>query len=143
METQNWEGLQLDKDIILKGSTTYSPETCAFVPQWLNLLLIDAAKSRGEYPIGVHKDPKAKSFTKKPYMAAIGNVLYPKMYLGRFQTVAEAHRAWQKAKIESIYICVERYKALSCYREDVETALIERANSLQLDINFSRITEKV
>ena len=31
MEKQDWEGKQLDKDIIVLGNKVYSPETCAFV----------------------------------------------------------------------------------------------------------------
>ena len=32
METQYFDGLELDKDILKSGNSVYSPETCAFVP---------------------------------------------------------------------------------------------------------------
>lgn len=31
MEAQEWEGMELDKDIIIEGNKTYCPEACAFV----------------------------------------------------------------------------------------------------------------
>ena len=44
---------QLDKDILIKGNKIYSEETCAFVPQEVNLLFVKREKSRGDCPIGV------------------------------------------------------------------------------------------
>src|SRR6478609_6597185 len=49
------EGYQLDKDLLLKGNKIYGPETCCFVPQEINLLLVNNKRSRGVYPIGVSK----------------------------------------------------------------------------------------
>lgn len=37
--TENEEFLQLDKDILYPGNKEYSPTTCAFVPQFLNMSL--------------------------------------------------------------------------------------------------------
>ncbi len=51
---QDWE---LDKDILEKGNKIYSPETCGLVPQEINTLFIKSNKIRGEYPIGVYKNP--------------------------------------------------------------------------------------
>lgn len=53
METQDWEGKQLDKDIALKGSTVYSPDTCIFVDGNVNRLLNSCGARRGAYPQGV------------------------------------------------------------------------------------------
>ena len=47
------EGMALDKDILVKGNKIYSPDTCRFVPQYINSLLTDAGASRGELPLGV------------------------------------------------------------------------------------------
>lgn len=48
--------MNLDKDILTKGNKVYSPQTCIFVPQMINLLFVKHTNERGEYPIGVCKD---------------------------------------------------------------------------------------
>ena len=52
------EGWHLDKDILVKGNKIYSPETCCFVPQEINTLIISCKAKRGELPIGVSKKGK-------------------------------------------------------------------------------------
>ena len=42
------ETMCLDKDILVKHNKIYSPETCIFVPQSINLLFIKNDKSRGK-----------------------------------------------------------------------------------------------
>lgn len=39
METQDWEGKELDKDLRGNGKKVYSPETCTFVTREVNLSL--------------------------------------------------------------------------------------------------------
>lgn len=56
MAQQDWEGKQLDKDIILPDNKVYSPETCVFVSRNINNLLLDSGKSRGKYKQGVYLD---------------------------------------------------------------------------------------
>ncbi len=46
MEEQPWEGMCLDKDLLVKGNKEYSPSTCAFVPNRVNTLLIDHGNAR-------------------------------------------------------------------------------------------------
>lgn len=53
METQDWEGKQLDKDILISGNKIYGPDTCIFVSGVINKLLCDRAGARGLYPQGV------------------------------------------------------------------------------------------
>ena len=43
------DGCELDKDILVKGNKVYSPETCCFVPQEINKILLKGQKKRG-YP---------------------------------------------------------------------------------------------
>lgn len=44
----------VDKDILIKGSKVYSPETCCLIPQNVNCLFLKREAERGLYPIGVH-----------------------------------------------------------------------------------------
>ena len=96
METQDWEGKQLDKDIIAPGNKVYSPDTCVFVSGELNKLLTDHAAARGEWPIGVswHKGHnKLRAFIKEGGK---------NRHLGYFTCPHEAHIAWRKAKVRIV-----------------------------------------
>jgi len=46
------ERMELDKDILFKHNKIYSPETCIFVPQTINLLFTKRNNDRGESVIG-------------------------------------------------------------------------------------------
>lgn len=60
METQNWEGRHLDKDILVKGNKIYAPEKCCFVPPAINTLFVNRKTLRGQFPVGVHKHYSGK-----------------------------------------------------------------------------------
>ena len=53
MRTQDWRGNALDKDLIEAGNKEYGPDTCCFVSEALNNLLITHKAKRGAYPLGV------------------------------------------------------------------------------------------
>lgn len=96
MEQQDWQGKQLDKDIIFPSSKVYSPETCAFVSQITNLFVLARNASRGEWPLGVSWKKIRKKFT-----AQCRNPFTKKgEYLGHFNTPEDAHEAWCKRKHE-------------------------------------------
>ena len=90
METQDWQGKQLDKDIAVTGNKIYSPSTCCFVEPWLNSLFNNLAALRGSYPIGVSK-------IRNKFQVYLRVNSYNK-YLGIFDTPKEASIAYQKAK---------------------------------------------
>lgn len=96
METQDWEGKQIDKDILFKGNKIYSPDTCVFVSCALNLFLTDRANDRGAWPIGVcwHKrEHKFRSKCSNPFTGENKN-------LGSFTAPQDAHLTWKKYKHE-------------------------------------------
>lgn len=100
MEQQDWEGKQLDKDLLVYKNKVYSPETCVFLYPRLNGFLVKVDARRGLLPIGVsyRKLENGRITTrKKPYECHISDGS-KRLFIGYFKTPEEAHRAWQKAK---------------------------------------------
>ena len=117
MEKQDWEGLQLDKDLLFEGNKIYSAETCVFVTKAVNLFTIDRGASRGEWLIGVYRDKGAGKF-----MSQCRNPFTKKSeYLGLFTCELEAHQEWLKRKLELAHLL-----AAEQTDERVARALIER-----------------
>ena len=52
MESQDWEGKELDKDVLLVGNKIYSPDTCCFVSKNVNNAITIKIRDTG-LPIGV------------------------------------------------------------------------------------------
>lgn len=95
METQDWEGKHLDKDILGNGKL-YSPDTCCFILPAVNLFLIDRAGDRGPYPLGV---TRYKHFEK--YKARVQNPFTGEREdLGYHPTPEIAHQVWLSRKLE-------------------------------------------
>ena len=88
------DGYQLDKDLIGDGKL-YSPETCIYVPQWLNNFTIDSRASRGDFPIGVSYDKRSGK-----YVARCSNPFGKIERLGFFDCQDQAHMAWLSRKLE-------------------------------------------
>lgn len=103
MEAQNWSGMALDKDIIVKGNKIYSPDNCAFVRKETNKFVIASDSARGEFPVGV-------SFYK-PYQKFRAQCSNPfrktTEHLGYFLTPEEAHESWRKRKHEFAQLVAE------------------------------------
>lgn len=97
MITQDWQGKELDKDLLDAGNKTYGPDTCIFVLSQLNLLLTDCGASRGEWPIGVYWPIRDKKFR------ALCHINGKQNHLGYFTDPHSAHRAWQQCKIKAIH----------------------------------------
>ena len=118
METQDWKGKDIDKDILVPGNKRYSPETCLFVSHSINMLLNDNKLKRGNLPLGV-------SFFRrdKNYMAFIS--IYGKgKNLGRYATPVEAEAVYKKAKSAHIK------EIASKQQEPLRSALIRHAVAL-------------
>ena len=90
------EDWQLDKDLLAPGNRQYGPDSCTYIPSWLNTFTIDSGASRGEFPIGVslHK-PTGR------YKSRCRNPITGKEHgLGRFTKPEEAYSAWLKCKLQ-------------------------------------------
>lgn len=96
METQNFEGLELDKDTLIKGNQVYSPDTCMFVTQMVNSFTNENGAQRGEWLVGVSRNKGTNKFR-----ARCCNPFTKKSeHLGYFDSEQEAHQAWLKRKNE-------------------------------------------
>jgi hypothetical protein len=129
-------GLDLDKDLINPSARIYSPETCLFIPAWLNLQLIERGKRRGKYPLGVCK-------YKDGFISNIGDGSgVTKKHLGYYKTPEEAHKAWQIAKVGKLKDCITRlrleYKGDSLC--DIENGIQKRIELLEKHIIENTIT---
>ena len=94
MIKQDWEGNQLDKDLIFNGNKIYSPETCAFIPGIINVFIIDHCESNAGLMTGVcfHK-------VRRKFMSSVNNpITRKKETIGYFNSEVEAHAAWRKRK---------------------------------------------
>ena len=56
METQDWEGRHLDKDLLVPGNKLYSPDTCCFISIRLNSFITEPNVGNNGLPAGVTFD---------------------------------------------------------------------------------------
>lgn len=88
------DGWQLDKDIIGNGKL-YSPDSCIFVPGWLNKFTSSREACRGELPIGVSLHKKTGKF-KAECCQRDGS----RGYVGLYSTKELAAAAWKSRKLD-------------------------------------------
>ena len=93
MVAQDWEGKHLDKDILNPSSREYGPNSCVFVSQQLNGLLVTCKKSRGEYPLGVSYNKQHGKFIARHNASGRKS-----KFLGLFDNPKSASIAYCKAK---------------------------------------------
>jgi len=102
------ETMCLDKDILVKSNKIYSPDTCIYVPQTINLLFTKCNKSRGESAIGT-------SLYKGKYIAQC-HLINPETgkskgkYLGRYDTQEEGFEIYKYYKERNIKEVADYYK---------------------------------
>ena len=96
----------LDKDILIKGNKHYSEDTCVFIPQRLNKLLIKRDKHRGDCPLGVFFDNSLLKFR-----ARCSDVNGKQKHLGSFTTPEQAFQAYKTFKEALIKQVAEQYKS--------------------------------
>lgn len=96
METQDWKGKQLDKDVLNPGNTHYSPKNCCFVSREVNMILVRRQNYRGDLPIGIRM-----ARTKSKFMA-ICNHKNKSIYLGSFDILEKACETYNNFKANLI-----------------------------------------
>jgi hypothetical protein len=91
MVEQDWEGNELDKDLLGDGKT-YSTSACMFIPEPINRFLKEKCGPTGKCLYGVIS--KSGRFHSR---IQIGN---RRQFIGSFLTQEEAHSAWARVKSE-------------------------------------------
>ena len=102
----NGNPFHLDKDLLTKGNKVYSENTCVFIPQEINSLLVKCTATRGDHLIGVHWNNASKAF-----VARVNKNKGKREYLGCFKTEIEAFNAYKIAKELYIKEQAEKYKS--------------------------------
>ena len=118
---------QLDKDILVKGNKVYSPDTCVFVPNFINTLFTKSQKSRGEFPIGVCFNKRDKKYQAN--LSVFKDGKKTRKHLGYFTTPEEAFESYKKAKEDYIKEVADNYK------DKIPAELYQAMYDYEVDIN--------
>lgn len=105
------ETMCLDKDILIKNNSVYSPETAIFVPERINILFTKTNKTRGEFPIGVYYKKKSNKFCAQVSIVDQNSGKKQQQYLGLFDTPEEAFFAYKASKENYIKEIADQYKS--------------------------------
>lgn len=124
----------LDKDLKVFNNKIYSPSTCLFIPNRINILITSRA-NKG-LPLGVTLHKQVNGFVGQ---ITTGRYAVCKRHLGVFKSVEEAHKAWQYYKIKQLELASEDLDLT----EEIRELLLDRARRIKEDYNNDRITERV
>ena len=121
METQDWEGKQLDKDLLVLGNKQYNPQSCVFISKELNVFITGPRRSTPDLPVGV-------SFHKASgkFRATAGSLNGSTIHLGLYLTPEEAEKAYLEYKLKRAEVYAETLPPL------IGNALIERFKPKEL-----------
>ena len=100
METQDWEGKHLDKDLLIKGNKVYGPDTCIFLDANINTFITENNSTRGKYLIGVSFEKSSNKFVAQCWSVETKK----NTKIGRYKTEQEAHQAWLSFKLKQAHI---------------------------------------
>lgn len=114
---------QLDKDLLIKSNKVYSEDTCVFIPQEVNALILNRQLGRGCYPLGVYFKTKPSKYVAKCCVGK-GEIVY----LGSFDTQADAFQAYKQGKEAYIKVVAENWK------QDIDTRAYQALMNYQVEI---------
>tara|TARA_R110000851_G_C12901060_1_gene548182 strand:+ start:173 stop:808 length:636 start_codon:yes stop_codon:yes gene_type:complete len=118
MKSQDWNNKELDKDLLIRGNKTYSPDACVFISQALNSLFVGRPNTGMKKGVSWHE--KTKRFHAR---VTIGG---KKKSLRYFDTEEEANLAYLKAKRVNI-VKVANEQA----DERIKKSLLDYATNIQ------------
>ena len=106
----------LDKDIINKGNTIYSPKNCIFVPERINTLFTKRDKLRGDYPIGVTYHKPSGKFESRCNIYDYKENKNKIIYLGLYDTPEKAFKVYKEFKENYIREVADHYNGKIPYK---------------------------
>lgn len=118
----------LDKDILLKGNKLYSPETCVFVPHFINKMFTKRDNGRGIYPIGVYRKCSDK-FAASCSIFDIENKTHGSYLIGLYDSVDEAFDSYKIYKEKYIKEIANKFK------DKIPERLFNAMCNYKVDIN--------
>ena len=93
MVEQNWQGNQLDKDLLVQGNKVYSKVSCVFISRELNGGLITSSSRGGRLKLGVKA---VKGSSKYEAACCTGG---KQVHIGTYSTEGGAHEAYKNFKM--------------------------------------------
>lgn len=139
------EGYHLDKDILIPGNKEYGPDTCRFVPRYLNsAFVLPLPKNRGSL-LGVtyvEKTSRMVNSLRNNYYAKI-SINGSTKCLGMYPCPEKAHHAWQIAKVESLKLTLHRYESEPHSLDEIRDSVMSRIHKIENDILLCNITESL
>lgn len=97
--------MHLDKDILVKGNKIYSPETCIFVPNRINILFVKGHENRGSLPMGVALNRSSKKPSFEARCKNNGHVI-----IGYYNSPEKAFQAYKEYKENIINEVAEEFR---------------------------------
>lgn len=125
----------VDKDFLYPGNKKYSSKTCYLLPRYVNNALLESAGIRGDYPLGVSYHKQHNRFYSS---IRIGN---KSRYLGLYESIMDAHNAWQIAKITALREILIRYSSENNFNNVVCLRLLDVINSIEDDVKNGKETK--
>ena len=100
------QGWCLDKDILVKGNRVYSPDTCCFVPNEINVMFTNSYVKRGKYPKGVSYKASIRKYIAQYQNNGIVT------HIGVYSILEEAFLAYKEVKEKYIKSKADKWKHL-------------------------------
>ena len=103
------ERMHLDKDILIKHNKIYSPETCVFVPNTINVLFTKRQNDRGDSYIGTSHYKNGK-YRVQCGIINPGTGKSKQEYLGLYETQEKGFEVYKYYKERNIKEVADYYK---------------------------------
>lgn len=134
MRNNNGTLYHLDKDLLIIGNSTYSTDTCLFVPSRINNLTLSSRNRRGDLPVGVTKNENQRCYRARcnsdGKAIGLGSYFYP----------LDAHRAWQEFKVEEIMRVANEEFSVGRIDDRIFNALVNYSLVIAADMNLGQET---